>query len=219
MKNIFKCIAILAIGSVLIACESAEEKKQKEETKAAIKNLGGALGSLIKAGKDLENTAKKSEDKMKERRAKGDTMALPYAELQKYLPVIDGYTMSEPDGSSINMTGMSYSNAEGRYKNSNGKKIKVTIIDYNQAFALYSTATAMWAMGLSVDTPTEKACAYKMDDKTMGWESYKKKSKQAAVTLGIGDRFWINVEAQDQENTDFVKEVAKSIDLSKLSAI
>ncbi len=181
--------------------------------------MGGALGGFLKAGKEMGDAAKKSEDRMKERRAKGDTMAMPYAELQKYLPAIDGYKMSEPDGGSINMTGMSYSNAEGRYKNDKGKRIKVSIIDYNQAFALYSAATAMWAMGLSVDTPTEKACGYKVDDKTGGWESYKKKSRQACVTLGIGDRFWISVEVDDQDNTDFAKQIAKSVDLSKLAAI
>lgn len=219
MKNIFKIITLAAIGCILIACASEEEKKKEEETKAAMKNLGGALGGLMKMGKEMGDAAKKSEDKMKERRAKGDTLAMHYSELQKYLPSIDGYTMKEPDGGSVNMTGMSYSNAEGRYKNDKGKRIKVTIIDYNQAFALYSTATAMWAMGLTVDSPSEKASGFKLDDKTGGWESYKKKSKKATVTLGIGDRFWINVEAEDQENTDFAKEIAKSIDLSKLAAI
>ena len=220
MKKTVSIIIASVLAVSIISCgQSEKEKQEKEEQQAAIKTLGGALGGLMKAGTEMAKSAKESESKMKERRAKGDTLAMHYTELQKYLPTISGYTMGEPDGGSVNMTGMSYSNAEGKYKNEKGKRVKVSIIDYNQAYALYLTATAMWAMGLSVDSPSEKACGFKIDETTGGWESFKKKSKRAEVTLGIGDRFWIHVEAEDQENTDFVKEIAKSIDLSKLSAI
>ena len=220
MKKSISLIIATVLTVYFISCgESEEEKKQKEEQKKVIKGLGGALGGLIKAGTEMAKSAKQSENKMKERRAKGDTLALHYTELQKYLPTISGYTMAEPDGGSVNMNGMSYSNAEGKYKNEKGKRVTVSIVDYNQAYALYSTATAMWAMGLSVDSKSEKACGFKIDESRGGWESYKKKSKKAEVTLGVGDRFWIHVEADDQENTDFVKEIAKSIDLTKLAAI
>lgn len=209
----------LAAALMLSFVNCGGESKKEEEEKAAAKSLGGALGSLMKMGKEMEKSAKAAQDKQAERRAKGDTLAMPYAELQKYLPVIEGYKMEEPDGGSVNMNGMSYSNAEGRYKNDKGKTIKVSIIDYNQAYSMYSAATAMWAMGMTIDTPKEKANGFKIDDNTGGWEVYQKKNKQATVTLGIGDRFWVNVEAEDQENTEFVKEIAKKIDLAKLAAI
>ncbi len=222
MKKIVAIIILSALTASFSGCgESAAEKEEREkkEREAKFKSVGGALGALVKMGNSMGKAAKVSEDKRKARRAKGDTLAMPFVELEKFLPTIDGYKMSEPDGGSINMTGMSYSSAEATYKNDKGERIKVSIVDYNQAFALYSTATMMWSMGLSVDTKTEKACGFKLDNSAGGWESYKKKSKKAQVTLGIGDRFWINVEADKQENTDLVKEIAKSIDIKKLSAI
>ena len=217
MKKIICSVILVALTLPLVNCGGASKKEEEEE--AAVKGLGGALGSLMKMGKEMEKSAKESQGKQAERRAKGDTLAMPYADLQKYLPVIDGYKMGEPDGGSVNMNGMSYSNAEGKYKNDKGNWIKVSIVDYNQAYAMYSAATAMWAMGMSIDTPSEKANGFKIDDNVGGWEVFQKKSKKAAVTMGIGDRFWINVEADAQENTEFVKEIAKKIDISKLAAI
>lgn len=219
MNRIVKLLVLTAICSAVYSCgESEEEKRQREEREAAKKALGGALGSLVKLGETMGKAAKVSQDKQEARRAKGDTIAMPYTELQKYLPVIDGYTMGEPDGGSVNMTGMSYSNAEARYKNAEGKKIKISIIDYNQAFALYSAATAMWAMGLKVDNKNESSGSFKVGERIGGWESYRKKSRKATVTIGVGDRFWINVEADDQDNCEFAKEIATKIDLSKLEA-
>ncbi len=215
MKKIFNAIAVLVLTVSLVSCGG----KKEEEEQAEVKGLGSALGALAKMGKEMEKNAAQSKGKLEERRAKGDTLAMPYADLQKYLPVIDGYKMGEPDGGSINMSGMSYSSAEGKYTNDKGDRVKVTIMDYNQAYSMYTAATAMWAMGMSIDTPEEKANGFKLDDKIGGWEVFKKKSKEANVTLGVGERFWVSVEADKQENTEWVKSIAKSIDLGKLSAM
>ena len=216
MKKTLSTIVLAAITLSLISCGGG---KKDEEEVAEVKGLGGALGALAKMGKEMEKSATESKGKQAERRAKGDTLAMPYADLQKFLPVIDGYKMDEPGGGSVNMTGMSYSNAEAKYTNDKGNWIKVSIVDYNQAYSMYAAATAMWAMGMSIDTPTEKANGFKLDDKMGGWEVFQKKSKEATVTLGVGERFWVNVEANEQSGTDFVKGIAKSIDIAKLSAM
>ncbi len=216
MKKILNTIICAALVGGLVSCGN---KEQEEKEKAEIKSVGSALGSLMKMGKEMEKSQKESQGKLAERRAKGDTLAMPYAELQKLLPAtIEGFKTEEPNGGSVNMTGMSYSNAEGKYTKG-GEWVKISIVDYNQAYGLYSAATAMWAMGMSVDTPNEKANGMKLDDNIGGWEVYQKKTKKAAVTLGVGERFWVNVEASGQENTEWVKSIAKSIDLSKLAAM
>jgi len=214
MKKLIRLLPIAILGLSLVSCGGGGKEKEEEEVNVS-KN---PLEALVAAGEAIEKSANAGETKMKERRAKGDTLAMPYADLQKYLPAIDGYTMDEPNGATVNMGAVSYSNAEAKYKKGDSW-VKVTIIDYNQAYAMYSAATAMWAMGMSIDTPNEKAGGIKFGDDVGGWEVFQKKSKKAAVTLGVGSRFWVNIEADDQENTDFVKSVAKSIDLSKLSAM
>lgn len=220
MKKVLTIVLLAVISFSLFSCgESAREKEERErkERAAKFKSVGGALGALVKMGNGMGKAAKISGEKRKLRRSKGDTLAMNYIDLQKFLPVIDGYTMEDPGGGSVNMTGMSYSNAEGRYKKGKGETIKVSIIDYNQAFALYSAATMVWSMGITIDTEYEKASGFKPEYSSGGWESFKKETKRSQVTLGISDRFFINIEAEKQENTDFVKEIAKSIDLKKLS--
>lgn len=212
--KITKFLPIVALSVALVSCGGSKEKEVEE-----VKPASNPLEALVQAGEALEKATNTNTDKMKERRAKGDTLAMPYADLQKYLPTLDGYTMGEPDGATVNMGVMSYSSAEARYKKEGGGKVKVTIIDYNQAYSMYTAATAMWAMGMSVDTPTEKAGSVKIGDNIAGWEVFKKKRNRAEITLGVGSRFWVQVEADNQENTDYVKEIAKKIDLDKLSAM
>jgi hypothetical protein len=179
-----------------------------------------ALSNISKMSKNVEKNMNIAETKLKERRERGDTLAMHYEKLIQHLPTeISGYNRKEPTGSSVNMAGMSYSNAEVRYENENGNFIKITLIDYNQAYGVYQSATAMWALGMSIDSPEEKSNGIKINEEVAGWETFKKKSKNAALTLGIGYRFWLNIEANNQENTDFVKEVAKKVDMDKLSAI
>lgn len=212
--KIIKFLPVAALTLSLISCGGGKE--EKEEEVSVSKN---PLEALVNAGEAMEKSANAGEAKMKERRAKGDTLAMPYAELQKFLPKIDGYTIEgDPNGATVNMGAVSYSSSEAKYKKGENW-VKVSIIDYNQAYAMYSAATAMWAMGMSVDTPDEKAGGIKFGDDVGGWEVFQKKNKKAAVTLGVGSRFWVNIEADNQENTEFVKSVAKSIDLSKLSAM
>ncbi|PLX03149.1 MAG: hypothetical protein C0594_10860, partial [Marinilabiliales bacterium] len=69
------------------------------------------------------------------------------------------------------------------------------------------------------DTNEEKAGPLKLDNGIKGWEVYDKVNKDANIVLGIGSRFLLTIEADDQENTYFVKEVAQSMDLDDLSSI
>ena len=211
MKTFRNIIFFSILTCSIVACGGAKKEENADE-----KSSANAFEALSDMGKEMEKVS----NKMKERRAKGDTLAMPYADLQKFLPSsINDYKTSEPSGASINMTGMSYSSAEVKYKNDKDGWIKISIIDYNQAYGLYSAASAMWAMGISVDTPEEKANGIKLDDQIGGWEVFKKKHNKANITLGVGERFWVNVEANEQTNTELVKSIAKSIDLAKLASL
>lgn len=99
------------------------------------------------ATEGLKNYAEGMEEfasKMEERRAKDDTISMPYADLKKRLPSsISGYTKEgNPKGESMNMVGVYYSTVSQIYKSGNGE-ITVNIIDYNDSYA----ATVMFATG------------------------------------------------------------------------
>jgi ABC-type glycerol-3-phosphate transport system substrate-binding protein len=206
--------SIFAFGLVSCGGKKAGDEKTEEES---VNTSTNPLDALTNMAKDAENGNDAAQAKLKERRAKGDTLAMPYAELIKYLPTsVNGYKAGEPDGSSINMPGASYSTANITFTKDNGDNIKVTLMDYNAAYGMYSSMTGMWALGMSVDSPDEKAEGVKFDGNIGGWEDYHKKSHDASITLGVGYRFWVSVEGTNQDGIDFVKSVAKTMDLKKL---
>ena len=130
-----------------------------------------------------------------------------------------GYTAEEPDGGTVEMQGTSYSNADITFKNEAGERIKISLLDYNAALSMYSMATAMWNSGLKIDTKDELAQSYTVNDEISGWETFKKKTGKASVVVGISNRFMLTIEADNQENCDNVKSIAKSMDLNKLASL
>ena len=173
----------------------------------------------MQMGENMEKQAKKMEEKQKKHDP--NVKAMHYEELINFLPEnVDDYTIDgETNGESIDMAGMSYSTADVRFKNDNGDYIKITLMDYNAAYNLYGAATGMWAMGMKIDSKTELSQGIKFSDNINGWESFKKKTGKAELVLGVGDRFLLTINGSNQENCDFLKDVAKSMDLDKLAAM
>lgn len=215
MNNISKLSLSTALVFTLISCGMGGKK----DDSTTVTNANAAVAAAA-ADNAVKNSMDDANAKIKERRAKGDTLAMPYTDLQKYLPQsVDGYTADPPTGASMNMMKMSYSSAVVRFKKDNGDWVRVTIVDYNQASSLYNSATAMWSMGLTVDSPEEKANGIKVDNTNGGWQVYKKKTKNAIVTVGVGYRFWVQAEANNQDDADKVLSIVKSVDLAKLASL
>jgi hypothetical protein len=203
MKKISLFVYFLLTGIIVLSCG-----KVKEATNAAegLKNYAEGL--------------KESTSKMEERRAKGDTISMPYSELQKLLPTsISGYDKDgNPKGESINMMGMSYSTASQVYK-SGDSEITINIMDYNASYAGFGAATAMFATGFSVDNDQEHLGAIDLGiSGVKAWEDVKKKEKRSTVMAGVNDRFLVTAEGRNVE-PDAVKTAIKSVDFSKLAGM
>jgi hypothetical protein len=183
----------------------------------------GKVKEAANAAEGLKNYAEgieKSTAKLEERKAKGDTISIPYADLQKLLPSsISGYTKEgDPKGESMNMAGMSYSTASQVYKNGEAE-ITVNIMDYNASYAAFGAATAMFATGFSVDNADEHLGAVDLGiSGVKAWEDVKKKEKRSTIMAGVNDRFLVTVEGRNVE-TETVKDAIKLVDFSKLAGI
>ena len=183
----------------------------------------GKVKEAANAAEGLKNYAegmKESASKMEERKAKGDTISMPYTELRKMLPAnISGYTKEgDPTGESINMVGMSYSTASQVFKNGDAE-ITLNIMDYNASYAAFGAATAMFATGFSVDNDQEHLGAVDLGiSGVKAWEDVKKKEKSSTVMAGVNDRFLITAEGKNVE-PDAVKNAIKSINFSKLAGM
>ena len=142
----------------------------------------------------MQKANEANQARREERRKRGDTLAMPYQDLQKYLPEsISGYTSQEPTGSSMNMTGMSYSTAARRYTKTgaNGEEsVEVTIMDYNASADLYAGLTSIWGTNFSMEDQNGYSRSFDAGVKDVaGWEHYDKQGKNSEVTNAVGGRF------------------------------
>lgn len=221
MKKIILSIAVLSLISCGGTEDTKEEKEKKEEivdqereenkeTEMKTKNPMAAFSEMAEGMKDMAESMQNGEG--------GEP--IHYTELQAFLPTeLPGYTTGEPSGETVKMQGFNVSSAEVEYTNESGDYVKVAIVDYLAAAALYNMATSMWAMGLEVDSSEEMAKGFTLGGDKNGWETFQKKSNDAEAVLGVNNRLIITVDANNQENTDYVKSVLKSMDLEGLSTL
>jgi hypothetical protein len=208
-----KLVIALAAGALLAGCG---EKMQEA------KNVMEMAESMQDAAKNIEEGQDEATKFYKERQEKGDTLAMPYAELQKMLPTsVDGYTPAEaPGGSSQNMGGFSMSTAEQTFTGTagadgNAPSIHVTLVDYGGTQAGSAMMGApMMMMNVSSDDAHQRSGTLKLDvPYTWAAENYNKDSKQASVTAITRYRYMITVEARNQseDKSEMVKTLAADI--------
>lgn len=212
--KIFIVFIALAFTIAITGCgKKAEEVKDAMELAQKAPEIANKMQANMEAGKA----------RLEERRKKGDTLALSYKKLQEYLPAsIPGFEAEEPTGETVNISGFSYSYAERRFKKpgTDGEEsyVLVKLVDYNQYYEGYNILTAVWAGGLSVENDQTMEKTFNTSIATVaGYERFEKKNKVAQVSYGVGFRFFLQVDANHQSGTDYVKKIAESLKLSELA--
>jgi hypothetical protein len=216
--TINRIVPVIYLSSVLLLLNCGGKK---EESDTETVDANNPLSILANADDIAENMKAKQDEAtqvIEERRKRGDTLAISYKELQQYLPAsISGYEKDgDPTGESVTQMGMSFSSAGQRYKRGDDV-ISVKIADYNQAQAVWQSLFSLAGM-FAIENDDEKMGKFNIGvPKTTAIETYKKKSKNASIVVGTGYRFWIEVEGNNQPDTEFLKSVAKDMELKKLS--
>ena len=101
----------------------------------------------------------------------------------------------------------SYSNVSQKYLNQDGDELEINIVDYNTAYAMYSTVMAAYASGFEIDNTEQQIKGFQHSDQVKGWTILEKKDQVAEAYVGVSDRFHITVKADNQESVDFVIDV------------
>ena len=209
MKNLL--LIVLSVAMLAVACKGKSSKKDNPiESVSDMKDYADKVNEATKV----------SSDKWEERKAKGDTMAMPYADLEAFLPDISGYSKDgDAKGSQMNMPGMgSWSQAEQAYKNGD-KQIKVEILDYNAAFQAFTAATAIFKMGYSMEDDSKKQGSVDLGIKdVVAYQTIYKHDPRGELAVVSGDRFFIQIESQGSNDPQLLSSVAKSIKLSELAS-
>lgn len=203
---------ILFLGALLAGCgEKAQELKQGMEQ----------MKNIAENADNIKETQNEQEQFIKERVAKGDTIAMPYAELQKFLPTsIDGYQLDgDPSGSQQSMAGFSMSNTEQHWVSTSGdsenpSRLKVTLTDWGGTSGAYGLAGLAFMLNLQAEDDTHRMSTHKMDlPYTYAVEEYQKQSKETKLTVGTRYRYLINIETENggEDRTALLKDVATGI--------
>jgi hypothetical protein len=151
-----KVILFFTLAIFVISCGGDAQKAME-----VVQNMNSIAESADDASKAMDDMQKLR----KERVQRGDTLSMPYEELQKFLPgAISGYTRQEPDGGSVDVPGMSYSNAKVTYTNPDGGEINVNITDYNNSEVGFAGATAMFALKMKIENKNETSETFQTDN-------------------------------------------------------
>lgn len=214
-KPISYAAYLLLSSFILLSCGLGKNK-------TTIKTKDGevSISDLKNAGEQIQEAVDEAQKKREERRAKGDTLAINYKELQKYLPSPSGYEKDgEPSGESVNMPGLgSWSKAEQRYK-SGEKELTVELMDYNQSELGYTAAAGMFGMNIQVENDSEKSGTFETGiTGVKGYEQVYKKDNRADVTYTIANRFILTLHLNGSNDVEALKSIAKSMSLSELAS-
>ncbi len=185
------------------------------------KNTANAISALTQSAGKIGETATEAEKFYKDRQAKGDTVSMPYADLEKMLPSApSGYKNKEdPSGSSSTMGAFSMSTAEQVFEQPAGADglvptIKVTLVDLGGTQGAYSMMALPMMMNISQEDAHHRMGTLKMSPAyTWASEEFNKDDKSAKVTAITRYRYAITVEASNQsaDQSAMVKSLAEDI--------
>jgi hypothetical protein len=192
------------------------------KNKTTIKTQDGevSVSDLKNAGEQIADAMDEAKKKREERKAKGDTLAINYKELQKYLPAPSGYEKDgDPSGESVSMPGLgSWSKAEQRFK-SGDKELNIELMDYNQSELGYTAAAGLFGMNIQVENDNEKSGTFETGIKGVkGYEQMYKKDNRADVTYAIANRFILTLHLNGSNDVEALKNIAKSMNLAELAS-
>ena len=156
-------------------------------------------------------------------RAQNEPILVPDAvDYQKLLAILpeppSGWTADKPEGSTEDMGGFKITNVHRDYHKGGGGKAPsaaISILDSVSNPDYVSATTEAWKS--NSDTSEGYAKPVNIDGNP-GFETFEKDTKHAALWVMVADRYFVQVELQNQEPGE-LQEWIKRVDLKKLAAI
>jgi hypothetical protein len=155
--------------------------------------------------------------------AQNEPILVPEAvDYQKLLPILpeppSGWTADKPEGSTEHVGGFKITNVHRDYHKGEGEKAPgaaISILDSVSNPDYVSATTEAWKS--NSDTSEGYAKSVNIDGNP-GFETFEKDTKHAALWVMIADRYFVQIELQNQEPGE-LQEWIKRIDLKRLAAI
>ena len=155
--------------------------------------------------------------------AQNEPILVPEAvDYQKLLPILPeppaGWTVDKPEGSTEDVGGFRITNVHRDYRKGEGEKAPsaaISILDSVANPDYVSATTEAWKS----NSDTSEGYAKSVNiDRNPGFETFEKDTKHAALWVMIADRYFVQVELQNQDPGE-LQQWIKRVDLKKLAAI
>jgi len=155
--------------------------------------------------------------------AQNEPILVPEAvDYQKLLPVLpeapSGWTADKPEGSTEDVGGFKITNVHRDYHKGEGGKAPTAAISILDSIAnpdYVNATTAAWNTNTEGDEGYGKSVTI---DGNPGFEAFEKESKHATLWLMVANRYFVQIELQNQDPKD-LQEWVKRVDLKKLAGI
>lgn len=145
--------------------------------------------------------------------------AVSYQKLLAILPEPpSGWTSDKPEGSTEDVGGFKITNVHRDYHKGDGEKAPsaaISILDSVSNPDYVSATTEAWKSNSDTSEGYAKSVTI---DGNPGFETFEKDSKHAALWVMVADRYFVQIELQNQEPAE-LQEWIKRVDLKKLAAI
>jgi hypothetical protein len=156
-------------------------------------------------------------------RAQNEPILVPEAiDYQKILAILpeppSGWTADKPEGSTEDVGGFKITNVHRDYHKGEGEKapsVAISILDSVSNPDYVSATTEAWKSNSDTSEGYAKSVTI---DGNPGFETFEKDSKHAALWVMIADRYFVQIELQNQEPGE-LQDWIKRVDLKKLAAI
>lgn len=205
MNTLIRSFILLALPLTFLvsACggQSEEAKQEKEIQKAADK---------------MEEAANQMRDALTDNKGEKKEV-VDWRKLQDFLPnKIDGISRTDESGETAGAMGFHISQAEGTYEKGD-RRIQLLIVDTGGLSGLIN-ASAAWA---TVTVDKEDRNGYERTTEIDGYkafEKYDKSSERAEISVLVGSRFIVTLEADGVEMKE-LRDAIDDIGLKKLEKL
>jgi hypothetical protein len=202
----FRPLVIAALSLVLFAACARKEKTS--EGKELSKNPLTAINQISEA-------AKKAADAAKEASEMKPVDPVSFNALIPLLPAApSGFTAEEPRGETTSAMGFKISEAERRYTKGD-QSLHVKLVDGAYNSFIYAGVTMAAQFSHESTEGYEKGVTI---DGNPGVEKWSKSSKQGELTVVVGKRFLVTIEASPVES-GYVRSIYGTVDVAKLAAL
>lgn len=208
-----KAAVVVALALAVAAC------KDKGKSEAAVEEGEELSKNPFRAMQQVGEAAQKMAEKQQELAAKKPVEPVKFDALIGYLPEMEGWKASEPEGQTNQMGEWKMTVVSRDYEKGEGEatsRVEVQILD--GAYIPMAYAGFQMMSQFSQESTEGYTKGVKIDGNP-GVETWKKKERDAELHVLIADRFLVQIKGDNLDKPEALRDWLRRVDVQKIAAI